>query len=109
MEAHACAATAYVCGPLNASVAARAILACRALPRRVRACSRRPARRTVCDVDALVMLEALLLEWSSERRGVTSDRVSAASRPVTRSLHFRARSETRPTHSYDQSVMIEWS
>jgi hypothetical protein len=26
---------------------------------------------TVCDVDALRMLEVLLLEWSSERRGVT--------------------------------------
>jgi len=25
---------------------------------------------TVCDVDALNMLEVLLLEWSSERRGV---------------------------------------
>ena len=25
---------------------------------------------TMCDVDALMMLEALLLEWSSERRGV---------------------------------------
>ena len=28
---------------------------------------------------------------------------------VTRSLQFRAGSETHPTHSYDQSVMIEWS
>ena len=29
--------------------------------------------------------------------------------PVTRSLQFRAQSETRPTQSYDQTVMIEWS
>ena len=29
--------------------------------------------------------------------------------PVTRSLHFRAQSETHLKQSYDQSVMIEWS
>src|SRR5690349_17603438 len=34
---------------------------------------------------------------------------SPGSGAVTRSLQFRARSETRPTQSYDQSVMIEWS
>src|SRR5688500_7074865 len=32
-----------------------------------------------------------------------------ASGAVTRSLQIRARSETRPTQSYDQSVMIAWS
>ena len=29
--------------------------------------------------------------------------------PVTRSLQFRARFETRPTQAYDLTVMIEWS
>lgn len=70
MEAHACAATAYVCGPLNASVAARTILACRALPPDVRGVRVDLRGVTVCDVDALMMLEVLLIEWSSERRGV---------------------------------------
>ena len=71
MEAHACAATAYVCGPLNASIAARTILASRALPPDVRGLRVDMRGVTVCDVDALKMLEVLLLEWSSERRGVS--------------------------------------
>ena len=71
MEAHACAATAYVCGPLNASIAARTILACRSLPPDVRGVRIDLRGVTVCDVDALTMLEVLLLEWSSERRGVS--------------------------------------
>ena len=71
MEAHACAATAYICGPLNASVAARTILACRALPPEGRGVRADLRGVTVCDVDALMMLEVLLLEWSSERRGVS--------------------------------------
>lgn len=70
MEAHACAATAYVCGPLNASVAARTILACRALPPDVRGVRIDLRGVTICDTDALNMMEVLLLEWSSERRGV---------------------------------------
>jgi hypothetical protein len=70
LEAHACAATAYVCGPLSASIAARTILACRALPPDVRGIRVDLRGVTVCDVDALMMLEVLLLEWSSERRGV---------------------------------------
>src|SRR5690349_16576692 len=70
MEAHPCAATAYIYGPLNASVAARAILACRSLPAAVRRVRVDLRGVTVCDVDALMMLEVLLLEWSSERRGV---------------------------------------
>jgi hypothetical protein len=71
IEAHACAAAAYLCGPLNASVAARTILACRALPPEVRAIRADLRGVTVCDVDALMMLEVLLLEWSSERGGVS--------------------------------------
>jgi len=71
IEAHENGATAYVCGPLDASVAARAILACRFLPPDVRAVRVDLRGVTVCDVDALVMLEVLLLDWSSERRGVS--------------------------------------
>ena len=108
MEAHACAATAYLCGPLNASVAARTILACRALPPDVRGVRVDLRGVTVCDVDALNMLEVLLLEWSSERRGVNRI-VIRTSGPVTRSLQFRTRFETRPTQAYDLTVMIEWS
>jgi len=107
-EAHAFAATAYVSGPLSASVVARVIARCRALPARVRAARIDLRRVSVCDVDALLLLESLLMDWCEERRGVT--RIAyPGSGPVTRSLQFRARFETRPTQSYDQSVMIEWS
>jgi ABC-type transporter Mla MlaB component len=71
MEAHACGASAYVSGPLTASVAARAILACRALPPRVLALRVDLRGVSVCDADALTMLEVLLIEWRTERRGVT--------------------------------------
>src|SRR5690348_18292899 len=71
MEAHASAASAYVSGPLTAGVAARAILACRALPPGVRAVRVDLRGVSVCEVDALTMLEALLIEWRTERRGVT--------------------------------------
>jgi hypothetical protein len=71
MEAHARGATAYVCGPLNPCVAARTILGCRMLPPHVRHVRVDLRAVTVCNIDALVMLEVLLLEWSSERRGVT--------------------------------------
>lgn len=70
IEAHGNGATAYVSGPLNASVAARTILACRSLPPDVRSVRADLRGVTVCDVDALVMLEVLLLDWSTERRGV---------------------------------------
>ena len=70
VEAHACAATAYVSGPLDTSIAARTILACRALPPDVRGVRVDLRGVTVCDVDALMMLEVLLLEWGSERRGM---------------------------------------
>ena len=71
IEAHIGAATAYVSGPLTAGVAARAILACRVLPPVVRGVRVDLRGVSVCDVDALVMLEVLLLEWSTERRGVS--------------------------------------
>ena len=70
IEAHGFGAAAYVCGPLNASVAARTILACRSLPPQVRGVRVDLRGVTVCDMDALVMLEVLLLDWGSERRGV---------------------------------------
>jgi len=70
IEAHGNGATAYVCGPLNASVTARTILACRCLPPDVRGVRVDLRGVTLCDVDALVMLEVLLLDWSTERRGV---------------------------------------
>lgn len=71
MEAHASGATAYVSGPLSASLAARAILGCRSLPPDVRHVRVDLRGVTVCNIDALVMLEVLLLEWGSERQGVT--------------------------------------
>ena len=69
MESHTVAATAYVCGPLKSDVAARTILACRTLPPRVRRVRVDLRGVSVCDGDALVMLEVLLIEWSAERRG----------------------------------------
>ena len=71
LEAHSHAATAYVNGPLTASTAARVILVCRTLPRGVRSVRVDLRGSCVCDMDALVMLEALLVEWSRERRGVS--------------------------------------
>ena len=71
IEAHARAATVYIGGPLSASVAARLILACRLLSPDVRNVRVDLRAVTICDVDALTMLEVLLIEWSSERRGVS--------------------------------------
>jgi hypothetical protein len=71
IEAHVRGATAYVCGPLNASIAARTILGCRTLPPELRAVRVDLRGVTVCDIDALVMLEVLLLEWTSERSGTS--------------------------------------
>ena len=71
IEVHPHAATAYLCGPLSAAVAARVILASRTLPPHVRRMRVDLRAVTVCDVDALTMLEVLLLEWSSERRGMS--------------------------------------
>lgn len=71
VEAHASAATAYVTGPLTASVAARAIIGCRSLPLTVRGVSVDLRAVSVRDVDALAMLEAHIVEWSADRRGVS--------------------------------------
>lgn len=71
IESHTGAATAYVSGPLTASIAARVIRACNTLPPAVRGIRVDLRGLSVCDVDALVMLEVLLLEWSSERRGIS--------------------------------------
>ena len=71
VEAHASAATAYVTGPLTASVAARAIMVCHSLPPAIRGVRIDLRAVSVCDVDALVMLEAHIVEWSADRRGVS--------------------------------------
>ena len=71
MEAHAGAATAYVSGPLTSAIAARTIFACRTLPPGVRDVRVDLRGVSVLDVDALMMLEVLLLDWSEERRGAS--------------------------------------
>ena len=71
IEAHSSAATAYINGPLTANIAARTIMACRLLPPSVRGIRVDLRSVSVCDVDALAMLEALIVEWRAERRGVS--------------------------------------
>lgn len=87
IEAHPSAATAYVKGPLTASLAARAIMVCRALPAAIRGVRVDLRGVTIADVHALAMLEAHIVEWSTERRGAWCIRGPG---PVTRSLQFRA-------------------
>jgi hypothetical protein len=70
-EAHTSAATVYLSGPLSLGLAARAIARCRSLPARVRAVRVDLRSVSVCDVDALLMLESLLIEWCTERRAVS--------------------------------------
>ena len=71
IEAHSSAATAYINGPLTVTIAARAIMACRLLPPSVRGIRVDLRSVSVCDADALAMLEALIVEWLAERRGVS--------------------------------------
>jgi len=71
VEAHPSAATAYLKGPLTAGLVARAIMACRALPSSVRGVRVDLRGVSVANVHALAMLEAHILEWSAERRGVS--------------------------------------
>ena len=71
VEAHTFAATAYLEGRLTASLAARVIMACRALPSSVRAVRVDLRGVTVAEVHALAMLEAHIVEWRAERRGVS--------------------------------------
>jgi len=71
VEAHGRAATVYVSGPLTAAVAARTIFACRTLPVSLRGVRVDLRGVAVCDPDALVMLEVLLVDWSTERRGAS--------------------------------------
>ena len=71
VEAHTSAATAYVKGPLTASLAARAIMVCRALPATIRGMRVDLRGVTFAEVNALTMLEAHVVEWSEERRGVS--------------------------------------
>ena len=70
VEAHAFSATAYVTGPLTAAVVVRAVMACRALPPAVRGVRIDLRGVTMCDLDALVMLESHIIEWRVERSGV---------------------------------------
>jgi hypothetical protein len=71
IESHAFAATAYVTGNLTASVAASTIMACRTLPPTVRDVRIDLLGVLTCDMDALVMLESHMVEWSAERRGAS--------------------------------------
>jgi len=71
IEAHAFAATAYVTGPLSASVVVRTVMACHALPSTIRGVRVDLRAVSICDLDALVMLEAHIVEWRAHRRGVT--------------------------------------
>jgi hypothetical protein len=71
IEAHSSAATVYINGPLTASVAALTIMACRRLPPTIRGIRVDLRSVSVCDLDALAMLEALIEEWRIERRGVS--------------------------------------
>ena len=71
IESHASAASAYLSGPLSLGLTARAISAFCALPTRVRALRVDLRAITVCDIDALLMLESLVVEWCRARRGVS--------------------------------------
>jgi hypothetical protein len=71
IEAHANAASAYLSGPLSLGLTARAITAFCSLPARVRALRVDLRGITVCDVDAMLMLESLIVEWCHERSGVS--------------------------------------
>jgi ABC-type transporter Mla MlaB component len=71
MESNARAATAYLSGPLTSAVAARTIFACRTLPAAVRGVRVDLRGVSVWDDEALVMLEVLLIEWSTERGGTS--------------------------------------
>jgi hypothetical protein len=69
VESNVVAATAYVTGPLTIPVAARAIMACRALPPGVRRVRVDVRAVTVCDSRALAMLDSYIADWRMERRG----------------------------------------
>ena len=71
IEASTVAATAYVAGPLTISLVARAILACRALPPDVRGVNVDLRAVSVCDFNALTMLESYILDWRAMRRGMS--------------------------------------
>jgi len=71
IESHTRAASAYLSGPLSLGLTARAISAFCSLPACVRALRVDLRGITVCDVDALLMLESLVVEWCHQRRGVS--------------------------------------
>ena len=71
IESHARAASAYLSGPLTLGLTARAITAFCGLPERVRALRVDLRGITVCDADAVRMLESLVGEWCYKRRGVS--------------------------------------
>ena len=71
VEAHRFAATAYLKGPLTASLAVRTIMVCRALPASIRRMRVDLRGMTMWDSTALTMLESHIVEWSEERGGAS--------------------------------------
>jgi hypothetical protein len=71
IESHASAASAYLSGRLSLGLTARALTAFCALPVCVRALRVDLRGITVYDVDAMLMLESLVVEWCHQRRGVS--------------------------------------
>jgi hypothetical protein len=71
IESHASAASAYLSGRLSLGLTARAMTAFCSLPARIRALRVDLRSITVYDVDAMLMLESLVVEWCHERRGIS--------------------------------------
>jgi hypothetical protein len=71
VEANVAAATAYLTGPLTLGLVARAIMACRAVPPAIRGLRVDLRAVSVCDFRALTMLESYIVDWGSDRRGVS--------------------------------------
>ena len=70
VEAHGSGAAAYVSGQFSLAAAARTIAACLRLPKEIRTLRADLRAVTAWDIDAILMLESLLVEWSRERFGV---------------------------------------
>jgi hypothetical protein len=71
IESHARAASVYLSGPLTLALTARAMTVFCGLPMRIRTLRVDLRAITVCDFDAMLMLESLVVEWCHERRGVS--------------------------------------
>src|SRR5687767_1048784 len=70
VEAPGSGAAAYVRGQFSLAAAARTIAACFRLPKDVRALHADLRAVAAWDIDAILMLESLPVEWSRERFGV---------------------------------------